>query len=173
MLHTNYLLNRGSGFLISKFFYKYLMQLPRFLSGFLIIWFNLKEYKKISILIFIFLNVLTKASVVVSKLVLNCFFLINLSLGLILNFINIYLSNIDITLNKLLLNKGHGTLGVNFSYSKIPVTPEFNNFFEQVSNLLAFFEENKFSLHLYIRSLTIISVETFLRVLKLPVILSM
>jgi hypothetical protein len=171
MLRTDYLLKRGSMFLISKFFYTYLTQLPHFLYGFVTIWFNLKKWKRTSILIFIFLNILNKSSVGISKLFYKCFFYISLSLGLLLNFTNIYLSNIDITINRLHLNKGRGTLSLNFSYRKLPAIPEFNNFLEQVYDLLAFFEDNKFSLHLYIRSTTIVSAETLLRLLKLPILL--
>jgi len=55
MLYTKYLLKRGSSFLISKLYFKNLSQLPYFLSAELVLWFDLQLYKKIKIIIFIFL----------------------------------------------------------------------------------------------------------------------
>lgn len=171
MLHTGYLSKRGSSFLISKLHFKSSSQLPSFLSGELVIWFNIQQYKKVIILIFILLNVLTKVDVSISKKKNKCFFSITINLEFILNLIVAYLSNIDITLNHLLLNTGQHIIGIFLSYNKIPIIPELDSFFEQVINLLEYLEDSVFSLHLYLHTYTIIGAETYLRSLKVPLFL--
>jgi hypothetical protein len=159
-------------YLISKLYFKSLTQLPHFLSGILVVWFNFQQYKKVRILIFIILNILTKAELGISKKKTKYFFYSNVTLSSILNFINLYLSNVDITLSSLLLNKGLDTIGVQFAYSKLPLFPELNNFFEQVVSLLQYLENTIFSIQLYIHTIALIGGETYLRALKLPVFLS-
>lgn len=172
MLYTKYLLKRGSSFLISKLYFKFLSQLPYFLSAELVIWFDLQLYKKIRILIFIFLSVLSKTGVFISKKKTKYYFYIKINLVFIFNLINFYLSNIDITLNSLLLNKGKHILEVVISYTKIPIIPELDSLFEHLMNILTYLEERLFSLKVYLHTTTLIGAETYLRFLKLPVFLT-
>jgi hypothetical protein len=172
MPYTKYLLKRGSLFLISKLYFKSLSKLPFFLSAEFVIWFNLQLYKKVSILIFIILSVLTKVGVFISKKKTGYSFYIKVNLEFIFNLINIYLSNVDITLNSLLLNNGHNILEVFLSYNKMPIIPELDSFFEHVMNLLVYLEDKIVSLKLYINASTLVGAETFLRQLKLPVFLT-
>lgn len=172
MLYTKYLLKRGTLFLISKLYFKFLSQLPSFMSAELVIWFNLQLYKKVRILIFIFLSVLTKVGVFISKKKTKYFFYIKVNLDFFFNLINFYLSNIDITLNSLLLNKGQSILEVLISYNKIPIIPELGSFFEHAMGLLVYLEEKAFSFKVYLHSTTLVGAETYLRFLKLPIFLT-
>jgi hypothetical protein len=126
----------------------------------------------VRILILIFLSILTKAGVFISKKKTKYFFHIKVNLALIFNVINFYLSNIDITLSSLLLNRGQNIIEVLISYNKIPILPELGSFFEYVMNLLVYLEEKSFSLKVYLNATTLIGAETYLRFLKLPVFLT-
>lgn len=172
MQYFKYLVKKGNRFLISKLFINSFVQVPYFLSGILLIWFNFQYYKKVRILMFILLNVLTSLRVFISKTKFKYSFYVKFKLNFIFHFINIYLSNVDISVNKLFLNKGQSTLEVILVYNKFPIIQELDSFFEQAMNLLAFIEENMFILKLYINTKTLIGGETFLRIFKLPILLT-
>jgi hypothetical protein len=172
MPYTKYLLRRNASFLISKFYFRFIKKLPFFLSGTLIIWFNLQYYKKIKVLIFIFLSILTRVKPGVSKRMLKYFFYTSLDLGLIFNFIHIYLCNVDIEINTLLLRKGKNTIGVFFSYNKMPIISELDILFEGITSLMENLQEITLSVKCYLRANTLLITETFLRILKIPILLS-
>jgi len=121
-------------------------------------------------LIFILLNVLTKTRILISKTHINFFFYTKVGLDFFFTLINLYLSNVDILVNRLSLNKGLYNLEVFISYNRFPVLPELNSFFEQLgaSSILA--EEKAFGLKLFLRTTTLFGAETFLRFLKLPLL---
>jgi hypothetical protein len=121
---------------------------------------------------FIFLNTLTNVKAGVSKKILRYFFYASVNLSLILNFINIYLCNVDIAINSLLLSKGTNAVGVFFSYNKAPIISELDVFFECVVSLLEYLAGITLSLRLYLRATTLLTAETFLRIFKVPVLLS-
>ena len=171
MLYIRYLLKKSSLCLISKLYFKSLSQLPAFLFGFLVVWLNLQQYKRLRVLVFLLLNILTTTKVFISKKNLNFFFYIKVQLVFIFNIINVYLSNVDIAFRSLLLNKGQTVLELFLFYNKFPIILELDNFFEQVMNLLGLIEETIFGLKLYLKANTLISAETYLRFFKLPILL--
>ena len=171
MLYSKYLLKRGNSFFISKLYIKSTNQLPYLLPSFLILGFAWQQYKRLRLLIFILLNILTTKCISILETKLNYYFYININLIFIFNLVNIYLSNIDIAVGSLLLNKGKETLEISLSYNKFPIVLELDNFFEQVLKLLTFVEEATLSLKLYLYISTLIGGETFLRFLKLPIYL--
>lgn len=67
MIYINYLLKRGRLFLISKLSFKSTHQLPQVRSGVLVVWFNLQQYKKVRVLIFILLQALSTTRVFILK----------------------------------------------------------------------------------------------------------
>ena len=171
MLYIRYLLKKSSLCLISKLYFKSLSQLPTFLFGFLVVWLNLQQYKRLRVLVFLLLNILTTTKVFILKKHINFFFYIKVQLVFIFNIINIYLSNVDIAFRSLLLNKGQTILELFLFYNKFPIILELDNFFEQVINLLGLIEETIFGLKLYLQANTLISAETYLRFFKLPILL--
>jgi hypothetical protein len=80
------------------------------------------------------------------------------------------LSNIDITINALFLNKGLRTMEVFLSYNRIPLIPELDNFFEQFINLFSIIEDRFLGLKIYLNASTIAGAESLLRLLKAPVL---
>jgi hypothetical protein len=88
-------------------------------------------------------------------------------------FVSFYLSNIDISLNLLFLNKGNSILEIFLSYSSVPIVPELDSFFEQVIGLLSFLEEDLIlGFRFFLNTTTLIGAETLLRGLKIPVLLT-
>lgn len=170
MAYVNYLLKRGRVFLISKLNFKLQSQLPRVRSGVLVIWFNLQQYKKVRVLIFILLQALSTTSVFILKKKTKYLSYIWINLNFIFRLVYLYLSNMDITLNALFLNKGHHTLEVFLSYNKIPLISELDNFFEQFINLFSIIEDRFLGLKIYLNSSTIAGAEALLRFLKVPVL---
>ncbi len=169
-MHTNYLLQRGNSYFISKLYIQHIDQLPSFLSGFFVIWFNVQLYKKVRALIFILLSVLTRTPILISKTEINFFFYTKVGLDFFFSLITLYLSNVDILVDRLSLNKGFNNLEVFIFYNRFPVIPELDSFFEQlgVSSILA--GEKAFGLKLFLQTITLFGAETFLRFFKLPLL---
>jgi len=82
--------------------------------------------------------------------------------------VNIYFSNVDITIKDLFLNRGLSSLEIYLSYNKFPAIPELDVFFEQALNLLTVLEQCSFGLKLYVHTYSIIGAESFFRYFNLP-----
>lgn len=108
----------------------------------------------------------------ISKKQTKVFFYISINLQVILNLLNAYLSNVDISINRLLAHRGKNILIIFLSYNKIPLIPELDNFFEYVISLLTFIDDNLLGLKLYVDTTSLISAETLLRFFNLPIFLN-
>ena len=173
MLHTKYFLNDIVRFLVFKHSYSKLIEAPQTIVGELILWINLPQYKKLRILIFIFLTIFSMGNTLfISKKQTKVFFYISINLQVILNLLNAYLSNVDISINRLLAHRGKNILIIFLSYNKIPLIPELDNFFEYVISLLTFIDDNLLGLKLYVDTTSLISAETLLRFFNLPIFLN-
>jgi hypothetical protein len=116
------------------------------------------------------LNVLTKTRILISKTQTNFFFYTKLNLDFFFNLINLYLSNVDIVVTRLSLNKCPSILEVFLLYNRLPMLPELDSLFEQVGTLSLLIEGKVFGLKLFLQASTLLGAETFLRFLKLPVL---
>lgn len=141
MLHIKYLLKRGRCFFISKIYFKLFFQLPSLMNFYLTVWFDQKQYKKLRLLVFILLNILTSIDIFLLKKHTHFFFNVRISLCFIFNFIYLYLSNVDITLRQFFFNNGIGILEIFLVSNLFPIVPELDIFFEHVMHLLIFIEE--------------------------------
>lgn len=172
MLHTKCFLNNATRLLVFKQGYNRFVKLPEFLAGELILWINLQQYKKLRILIFIFLTIFcTGHSIFILKKQTKVFFYISIDLRFIFNLLDTYLSNVDISVNKLLAYKGKKSLVIFLSYNKFPLLPELDEFFEHVASLLTFIDDNVLGLRFYIDTISLIEAETRLRIFNLPILL--
>lgn len=107
----------------------------------------------------------------ISKKQTKVFFYISINLRIIFNLLDIYLSNVDISVNRLLAHQGKHMIIIFLSYNKLPIIPELDNFFEYVMGLLSFIDDNVLGLKLYIDTISLISAETLLRSFNLPIFL--
>lgn len=80
------------------------------------------------------------------------------------------MSNVDIMVNRLSLNKGPQNLEIFLFYNRFPIIPELDSLFEQVGILLLLIEEKLFGIKLFLQTITLFGAETLLRFLKLPVL---
>ena len=93
------------------------------------------------------------------------------NLMFIFKFVFIYLSNVDININQILLYNGSRLVNVFLRYTHFPIIPELDGFFEQVFNILSFLEETALILQINVHSTSILGTETILRFFKLPLTL--
>jgi len=97
---------------------------------------------------------------------------VKLKLDFIIKLVFVYFSNVDLIINRAYLSRGFDILKLYIRYDKFPIIPELDSFFDQVMSLLVLMDYSSLIIKAYFITNSIISVETFLRFLKIPLILN-
>ncbi len=84
----------------------------------------------------------------------------------------VYLSNVDLIINKILIYKGTSFFKIFARYNSFPILTELDLFFEQVLDLVSRIEESSLGLEVYIFSYHLVGAETLLRFFRLPFFLT-